>query len=130
MPELTVLYDGHCSLCSSSAARIRRFDSQHRIELLDLHDPAAAQGFPKIDRDHAMKWMLTVDSQGRISSGADSWARIGLLLPGWKWLAWILLVPGFHWLAGNVYAWIARNRYRWNRPNCKDGSCRLHSGVR
>ena len=37
-------------------------------------------------------------------------------LPGWNLLAWLLLVPGIHWIAAKAYAWIARNRYRWNSP--------------
>ena len=126
MPDLTILFDGHCALCRASAARVRRFDSRRRIELLDLHEPSVSQRYPKIDRQQAMKWMLAVDSQGRIYSGADAWARIGLLLPGWKFVAWILLVPGIHLLATNIYAWIARNRYRWNRTICNDDSCSVH----
>jgi predicted DCC family thiol-disulfide oxidoreductase YuxK len=126
VPDLTILFDGHCALCRASAARVRRFDSRRRIELLDLHEPSVSQRYPKIDRQQAMKWMLAVDSQGRIYSGADAWARIGLLLPGWKFVAWILLVPGIHLLATNIYAWIARNRYRWNRTICNDDSCSVH----
>jgi predicted DCC family thiol-disulfide oxidoreductase YuxK len=126
MAELTVLYDGACSLCRASARRVRRFDRRGRIELLDLADPSAAERFPQVDREVAMKWMQAVDRRGQVSSGADAWARIGLLLPGWKLLAWLLLVPGLRWLAGKVYAWIARNRYRWNRAVCQDGSCSVH----
>jgi predicted DCC family thiol-disulfide oxidoreductase YuxK len=126
VPDLTILFDGHCALCRASAARVRRFDSRRRIELLDLHEPSVSQRYPKIDRQQAMKWMLAVDSQGRIYSGADAWARIGLLLPGWKFVAWILFVPGIHLLATNIYAWIARNRYRWNRTICNDDSCSVH----
>jgi predicted DCC family thiol-disulfide oxidoreductase YuxK len=126
MADLTVLFDGSCSLCRASANRVRRLDSRGRIELLDLHDPSATQRFPQINREEAMKWMQAVDPQGRISSGADAWARIGALLPGWSLLAWILLVPGIRWLVAKIYAWIARNRYRWNRAICEDGSCSLH----
>ena len=126
MPDLTVLFDGHCALCRMSAARVRRFDSRGRIELLDLHEPLVSQRFPKIDREEAMKWMVAVDQRGSIYSGADAWARIGLLLPGWNLLAWLLLVPGIQWLATKIYAWIARNRYRWNRTACDDDSCRVH----
>jgi len=126
MPELAVLYDGSCSFCRASAARVRRSDAAQRIELLDLHDPAAQQRFPQIDREVAMRWMQAVDSRGRVYSGADAWARIGLLLPGWKLVAWLLLVPGIHWIAVKIYAWVARNRYRWNRTICDDGSCALH----
>ena len=126
MAELTVLFDGSCSLCRASARRVSRLDTRGRIELLDLHDASAAERFPAVDREEAMKWMQAVDRQGRIFSGADAWARIGLLLPGWSSIAWMLLVPGVRWIAGKAYAWIARNRYRWNRALCQDSTCRVH----
>jgi predicted DCC family thiol-disulfide oxidoreductase YuxK len=126
MADLTVLYDGTCSLCRASVARVRPFDHRQRIEFLDLHDPSAQQRFPQIDRELALRWMQAVDTKGRIWSGSDAWAHIGLLLPGWKLVAWLLLVPGVRWLAGKLYAWIARNRYRWNRSLCSDGTCSLH----
>ena len=126
MPDLTVLYDGSCSLCRASVRRARRFDSGHRVEFLDLHDPSVPQRFPQIDQEIARRWMQAVDPRGRVSSGVDAWARIGLLLPGWNLVAGVLLVPGIRWLAAKVYAWIARNRYRWNRSLCADGTCSLH----
>ncbi len=126
MAELTVLFDGACSLCRRSAASVRRFDHRGRIELLDLHDPQAAPRFPQVDRGKAMVWMQAVDAQGRIFSGVDAWARIGLLLPHWRWAAWMLLVPGIHFVAGRFYVWVARNRYRWNKEECADGTCSAH----
>ncbi len=126
MAELTVLYDGNCSLCRASVARVQRSDRRGHIEFLSLHNPSAQARFPQIDRDVAMRWMQSVDARGRVSSGADAWARIGMLLPGWKLLAWILLLPGVHWIAAKTYAWVARNRYRWNRDLCADGTCSLH----
>jgi predicted DCC family thiol-disulfide oxidoreductase YuxK len=124
--ELTVLYDGSCSLCRASVARVRPFDRRQRVEFLDLHEPSVQQRFPQIDREAAMRWMQAVDADGRVWTGAEAWARIGRLLPGWSLLAWLLLVPGIRWLAAKVYAWIARNRYRWNRSVCSDGTCSWH----
>ena len=126
MAELTVLYDGGCSLCRASVARVQRFDWHQRIEFLSLDDPSSQTRFPQIDREVAMRSMQGVDTRGRVWSGADAWARIGLLLPGWNWLAWILLIPGIHWIAAKIYAWVARNRYRWNRDLCADGTCSVH----
>jgi predicted DCC family thiol-disulfide oxidoreductase YuxK len=123
---LTVLYDGACSLCRASVARLRRMDRGGRVAVLDLHDPQASVKFPQVNREEAMRLMQAVDSNGRVYSGVDAWARIGLSLPGWKLLAWILLVPGIHFIAGLVYAWVARNRYRWNQELCADGSCAVH----
>jgi predicted DCC family thiol-disulfide oxidoreductase YuxK len=126
MPDLTVLYDGSCSLCRASVARLRRFDSRGCIDVVDLHDPSAQTRFPNIDREEAMRWMQVIDARGRVWSGAEAWAHIGMLLPGWNLLAWLLLVPGIRWLAAGAYAWIARNRYRWNSSLCSDGTCSLH----
>ncbi|HYL64962.1 MAG TPA: DUF393 domain-containing protein [Candidatus Methylomirabilis sp.] len=127
MAELTVLYDGACGLCRASVARVRRMDSRGRVELLDLHDPTVPTRFPQIDREEAMRLMQAVDPAGRVYSGVDGWARIGLTLPGWKLVAWLLLVPGIHFLAQRAYSWVARNRYRWNRELCEDGTCALHA---
>ena len=126
MAELTVLFDGSCNLCRASATRVQRFDRANRIEFLDVNDPGALQRFPQVNREEALRWMQAVDSNGKVFSGSDAWVRIGALLPGWKLVAWILLIPGIHWIAGKVYGWIARNRYRWNRAVCEDGTCSLH----
>jgi predicted DCC family thiol-disulfide oxidoreductase YuxK len=126
LAELTVLYDGACNLCRASVARVRRMDSRSRIELLDLRDTSVAARFPQVNIDEAMRLMQAVDPRGRVYSGADAWARIGQALPGWKLVAWLLLVPGIHFIAQHFYAWIARNRYRWNRELCEDGTCTLH----
>lgn len=128
MADLTVLFDGSCSLCRASADRVRRLDSGDHIELLDLHEPSVSKRFPQIDREEAMKWMQAVDRKGRIYSGSDAWAQIGLALPGWKLIAWLLLAPGIRWFAAKIYSWIARNRYRWNRTVCEDDSCQVHLG--
>jgi predicted DCC family thiol-disulfide oxidoreductase YuxK len=126
MAELTIFYDGNCGLCRGSVARLRRMDPQQRIETLNLHEPSVASRFPQIRPDEAMRLMQAVDSQGRVYSGVDAWARAGLALPGWKLLAWLLLVPGIHFIAERVYGWVARNRYRWNREACASGTCALH----
>jgi predicted DCC family thiol-disulfide oxidoreductase YuxK len=124
--ELAVLYDGACRLCRASVARVRRIDPHGRLELLDLHDASVAVRFPQVNFEEAMRVMQAVDPRGRVYSGVDAWARIGLALPGWKLVAWLLLVPGIHFLAQLVYGWIARNRYRWNREACEDGTCAIH----
>jgi predicted DCC family thiol-disulfide oxidoreductase YuxK len=124
--ELTVLYDGHCALCRASAERVRRHDRGHRVELLDLHDPSVPSRFPQVDSEKALRLMQAVDARGRVSSGVDAWAEIARTLPGWRAGAWVLRAPGIHALAGWVYGWVARNRYRWNRDACADGTCALH----
>ena len=128
--ELTVLYDGACTLCRTSADRVRRLDRRHCIELVDLHDPSIATRFPQVDPEKALRLMQAVDAKGRVSSGVDAWAEICRALPGLWPVAWLLRFPGIHALAGWIYAWVARNRYRWNRDACADGSCAVHLPTR
>jgi predicted DCC family thiol-disulfide oxidoreductase YuxK len=82
--------------------------------------------FPQVDRETALRSMQAVDGRGQVWSGAEAWARIGMLLPGWNLLAWVLLLPGLRQVGSKIYNWVARNRYRWNREACADGSCSLH----
>jgi predicted DCC family thiol-disulfide oxidoreductase YuxK len=124
--ELTVLYDGACGLCRASVERVRPYDRSGKIEFMDLNDESVAARFPQVDRQEALRWMQAVDSRGTVSSGVDAWARIGRLLPGWRYAAWLLLVPGIHFVAQRAYAFVAKNRYRWNRDLCADGSCAVH----
>ena len=130
MAGLTILYDGKCGLCRASVARLRKIDRGGGIELLDLHDPSVAAHFPQMNREEALRLMQAVDPAGKVYAGVDAWARAGLALPRWKFIAWLLLVPGVHFVADMVYAWVARNRYRWNPELCADGSCAVHSGDR
>ena len=126
MAELTILYDGACGLCRASVARVRRMDPHGLIETLDLHDSTVATRFPQVDQEEAMRLMQAVDPAGRVYSGADAWARMGLVMRGWKLIFSLILVPGIHWVAQRVYGWIARNRYRWNPELCEGGTCALH----
>lgn len=103
-------------------------DRGGRIELLDLHDPSVPSHFPQVDREEALRLMQAVDPEGRVYSGVDAWARAGLSLPGWKLIVWLLLIPGIHFVADRIYAWVARNRYRWNRELCDEGTCANHAG--
>lgn len=126
MAKLAVLYDGKCGLCRASVGRLRRMDRGERVELVDLHAAEVGKRFPQVNIEEAMRWMQAVDTSGEVYGGADAWARIGMELPGWKLVAWVLRVPGVHFVAGRIYAWVARNRYRWNQEACADGSCALH----
>lgn len=123
--QIAVLYDGHCRLCSGTAARLRRLDRDGRLELIDLHHPDVPVRFPHLDRQRAMQEIQAVDAMGRRYSGIDAFARIGACLPGWRWVAWLLRVPLFHGLSVLVYRWVARNRYRWNRNASPGDVCRF-----
>jgi len=120
----TVIYDGECRLCCRSMSRLRRWDRHRRILALDLHSAQRAEQFPGLDVARLRGALHAVDGEGRIFTGVAAIARLGSVLPGWRWAAWLLRVPGISGMAGFVYRQVARNRHRWN---CRDAGA--HCGV-
>ncbi len=123
----TMLYDGRCRICTAGADRVRAYDRAGRVDVLSLHDPSVAQRFPEVKREHVLATMHLVQPDGSIDRGADAVREIMRLIPGARWLALLWLVPGFSLLANLGYAWVAKNRYRFNRKvTCEGDVCRIH----
>jgi hypothetical protein len=69
-----------------------------------VHDASVPGRFPQANLDEAMRLMQAVDPAGRLYSGVDAWARVGLTPPGWKLIVWLFLVPWIHFAAQHFYA--------------------------
>lgn len=105
----TLIYDGECGFCRTSADLVRRWDRAHRLTLLPFQDQArvAAFGIPLPALAAAMHLVLP---DGRVFAGADAAPEILRLLSGKQWLGWAFQLPGALPVARRVYAWIARRR--------------------
>jgi predicted DCC family thiol-disulfide oxidoreductase YuxK len=128
---LTVLYDGHCSLCCRSADALRRMDrGRGRVRLVDFRSdsgPALEAGIQPEALEGAMH---AVHADGSVSKGPDA-VRDALRAAGWRWVARLLAWPVVGPLFARVYDVIARNRLRWfarrdgdgTGGSCEHGSC-------
>jgi predicted DCC family thiol-disulfide oxidoreductase YuxK len=122
MTRATVVYDGHCRLCVGSVEKMRRWPQAERLTFLPLQDPAAKALLPG-KSDAELQGQMHVVEDGTVSAGADGWFRLMRFAPRrLRWLAWI--TPRF--VARPLYAWVARNRYRWFGRTCDEGSCAVH----
>ena len=120
---VTVLYDGHCVLCSRSKAKLEKWKTAPRIRFLPLQSPEARALVPDMDETRYLGAMHVV-SEGEIHSAHEGWYRLMRLAPlPLAILAW--MTPPF--VARPLYAWVARNRYRWFGKRCEDGTCPVHS---
>ncbi len=120
---LTVVYDGHCRLCVGSVDRLRRWRTADRLRFVPLQDSAARVLLPG-KSDAELQGQMHVVDAGRVYAGAEGWFRLMRLAPLWTaWIAWV--TPRF--AARQVYARIARNRYRWFGRTCEEGTCALHA---
>ncbi|HZE95893.1 MAG TPA: DUF393 domain-containing protein [Planctomycetota bacterium] len=121
---LTVLYDGTCVLCRNSKAKLETWPTSASIRFLQLQSPEARALLPDMDEKRYMGAMHVVD-KGKIYSAHEGWYRIMHLAP--LPLALLAaLTPTF--IARPLYAWVARNRYKWFGQVCEGGSCQIHPG--
>jgi predicted DCC family thiol-disulfide oxidoreductase YuxK len=132
LPSYILLYDGACRICTAQARDIARYDTDHRIGLLDLNAPAARERYPQISPTDAQRWMHIVGPDGRIWRGADAVRLALLLLPLGRALGALLYLPGVMRIARPLYDWFARNRYRfggYSAGACAGGACAVRRGL-
>lgn len=131
-PPLTVLYDGHCSLCVRSAAALERLDRKRgRIRMVDFRTHPAPAADAGITPDALEGAMHAIHPDRRITKGPDA-VRDALRAVGWRWAARLLALPLIGPVFARVYDTIARNRLRWfarkavapGAAACEHGTCR------
>ena len=119
---ITILYDAQCVLCTRSKARLETWRTAGSMRFLALQSPEARALLPGMDERQYMGAMHVVE-EGKVYSAHDGWFRIMRLSPLPLALG-ASLTPS--WLARPIYAWVARNRYRWFGKVCEGGSCQIH----
>ncbi|MEZ6235105.1 MAG: thiol-disulfide oxidoreductase DCC family protein [Phycisphaerales bacterium] len=107
-----VLFDGVCNLCNSSVQWIIRRDRRALFRFASLQSEAARRLLERHAPGRTLPDSVVLVAEGRVlvkSSAALGVAR--RLGPPWSlaMAAWIVPRPVRDW----VYAWVARNRYRW-----------------
>jgi predicted DCC family thiol-disulfide oxidoreductase YuxK len=124
-PErITVVFDGHCGMCTRSARWLVRLDRHDRVEIVAAQSPGAREraGLSEIETDAAV-W--AVDRDGLRVGGARA---VGLALAVARGSRWPILpwrVPGVPWLLDRCYRFVAGHRgwFPGETPWCE-----AHSG--
>jgi len=124
LTPLIVVFDGDCAFCRGQAARIERWDTRRRFELIPRQRPGLTDRFPQLAEGDFNTGMRLLMPDGRIHVGADAAFEIGRRLPYWRRIAWLYRVPGLHLAARAAYAWIAAHRQSLGRT-CRDDACRV-----
>jgi predicted DCC family thiol-disulfide oxidoreductase YuxK len=122
--QVTVCYDGACSLCRESVARVQDLYRGRRIrwvpyqELTGL-DPALAQQLGSRDLGSALH---VIEADGSIRSGAAAVLRIAEIVPRLRPFARLGRLPIVNRLVEPMYGLVARHRHRLSRLFRSGGS--------
>ena len=121
-PLLDVFYDEGCPLCRRTVLVIRHFDVRSAVSFKGLQsyhqNESRLAGIPL---ETLLTDLFSIDNQGTIASGLDTYIRI-LRAIGYTYpIALFLSLPGIHGLAKRLYRRIADTR---QRQSC-DANCTL-----
>lgn len=110
--EYTVVYDGHCRVCTKLSKVLERWDSHRRLHVVPSQMAGVKEAFPFIPAaDYAESLQLVGPGQRRWQ-GAAGIEELLNVLPRGILIGWIFRVPFVRPLADRFYRWFARNRYK------------------
>ncbi|MCM8794745.1 MAG: DCC1-like thiol-disulfide oxidoreductase family protein [Candidatus Omnitrophica bacterium] len=121
-----VFYDGSCEACVRTARLIGAVNILHRVTLVDFRSPQeleAQAGWGQEQAKRAESELLIRLSNEWWLGGFDAFRWMAWRLPLLWPIAPFLHLPGAIGLGRPVYAWIAKNRYRFLGVHCAGAAC-------
>lgn len=118
----TLLYDGHCRLCSKSAVQLKRWagDTLTLLSFRDLDPSSLGLTLEDCERQAHL-----IHPDGKIDGGL--FALVAALRHRWFGPLFSLVrLPGIRWLANAAYELVSRWRFRMAGRTC-EGTCALRA---
>jgi predicted DCC family thiol-disulfide oxidoreductase YuxK len=124
--QLTVIYDGHCGVCTRLANRVARLDTHGVLEIVPSQAAGVRERFPWISAnayDESLQVVRTSDN--RTWEGAAAVEEVvRTLRAGWV-VSWLFRIPFARRIAERGYRWFADHR---GELGCGD-HCQVHKGL-
>lgn len=114
-----ILFDGVCNLCNGFVQFVIRQDSAQRFRFASLQSEIARELLRNQPPPGQGTESVVLIENGRYYQQSTAALRILRHLRGpWPLLYGFMVLPAF--FRDGIYAWIAKNRYRWfgQRPAC------------
>jgi predicted DCC family thiol-disulfide oxidoreductase YuxK len=122
-PRFTVVYDGHCNVCSRLVKLLTKWDRNHELEIIPSQKAGVRQRFPWIPaRSYVESVQVIRNSDGKTWQAAAALEEILNAMPKGRLISWLFRIPLVRPLVDRFYRWFARNRYKFG--------CGDHCAVR
>lgn len=108
----TVVYDGHCGMCTRLAARLAALDERRVFEIIPSQQQGVEARFPWIPaKAYSEALQLVRNGDKQTWQGAAAIEEIvSLLRNGWL-VSWLFVVPFGRRIANRLYRWFADHRH-------------------
>lgn len=114
-----LLFDGECNLCHGAVQFVLKRDRARRFRFAALASTAGRQALAAAGAVPPLPDSMVLLHRGRVRTRSGAALAVARLLP-WPWplwsVFWIVPFP----LRDLLYAFVAKNRYRWfgKRASC------------
>lgn len=111
--KYTVVYDGHCNLCSNLVQLLEQLDRGERFQYLPMQDETGLAQFGITSQDCELGMILIDNDQPELRwQGSAAAEEIGRLMPlGNIFVTAYRNLPGIKWVGDRVYEQVRDNRY-------------------
>ena len=114
-----LLFDGECNLCHGSVQFVLQRDRAQRFRFAALGSTAGQQALAAAGAVPPLPDSMVLLHRGRVHVRSGAALAVARLLP-WPWPLWSVLWIVPYPLRDLLYAFVAKNRYRWfgKRSSC------------
>ncbi len=107
-----ILFDGRCNLCNASVNFTIKNDRHRRFKLASLQSKAGKALQQRYNLPQNLFSVILIEKDGRLYDKSTAILRIARHL-GFPWSVAALLMHIPRIQRDRIYAYIARNRYKW-----------------
>jgi predicted DCC family thiol-disulfide oxidoreductase YuxK len=128
MSGLTVFYDGACMVCHREISHYKKRDKYNLLKLVDISSASFNAEDLGLKTEEVNLHMHTMDDEGKVYKGVDSFVEIWKRLPGYKPLISLFNNQKVRPLIDSSYNIFTKHiRPRLPKRKCEDGQCHLRT---
>ncbi|KAB2338904.1 DUF393 domain-containing protein [Cytobacillus depressus] len=119
------LYDETCTLCKESKQFFEKIDRKQKVSWVSLQEYEKSESPHSFDKIELRRELHIITARGKVYKGFHAVRYLFLLSSQTIVLGYFLYLPGMSLFGNPIYKLIAKNRHKFFRKKCDNGSCSL-----
>jgi predicted DCC family thiol-disulfide oxidoreductase YuxK len=123
--KIIALYDENCSLCQETKRIFTSLDVWKKVNWISLQEYEKLDSTLTFNHKELRQELHIILPNQKVLRGYDAVRKLLFISPYTCVAGSILYFPFLRILGQPVYQWVAKNRYKFLKRKCNDGSCSL-----